>query len=43
MMLGQYYSKAGNKEAAIESMEQALKLEPNNKRAAQMLERIKAK
>lgn len=43
MLLGQLYMKIGNKEAAIKSMEQVLKIYPENRRAARMLERFKAK
>lgn len=42
LMLGQLYSRKGDKDAALASIERALELEPDNKFAQQMLERVKS-
>lgn len=42
LALGQLYAMKGNTDAAVASIERALKLDPGNERAKQMLERIRA-
>jgi cytochrome c-type biogenesis protein CcmH/NrfG len=42
MMLGQLQMMNGDKAAAITALERAIELEPENGRAKQMLERVKA-
>jgi tetratricopeptide (TPR) repeat protein len=42
LMLGQLYSRKGDKDAAVASIERALELEPDNPFAKRMLERMKS-
>lgn len=42
LAIGQLHAMKGNTDAAVASIERALKLEPENQRAKQMLERIRA-
>ena len=42
LAVGQLYAMKGNTDAAVASIERALKIDPENERAKQMLERIRA-